>query len=936
MARKSNNNLENMADYIQYLEKAIKHMEQLVALQSDAAKYSNYYQENMAEISKINEKFKANSDKARLQTLKEEVNLIKEKIKHQAELQAMQEIEIENAKELLNHEKNLKKTKNQRQKAYQDLDKFKDKEITKINKQGSGTRLSWNNVGDFLTQGWRNRTQEQLFNDYYNEALKKAKNSKGEIDTSAIKEDVLEQVAAGMSASSTKFNLAAGLIQAGADTFKAGVDKFVNLFKLGTSNQSNVFEKTFENISVRTGLTRGEYYNQQLGLNNELSELGLRNNLRSSEIMEMWNTIVDKGYSSEQSFANAIDTILTQKIVPYLDTTSSYFQQLSITNPELMKQIRGIGASTMELSGSSVFVNKYLQEMVDQLGPISEQASTDIGIDYAKASGYYEQLHAAGISDSTIGHMFYSAKQGVEDPYKIATSGSIDQKLAFYDVYRNGDLTSIADWAIAGGKSANMMANWVSGEGNQGALSSAVIASKTSLPYSAILELNRENPDLDKAESIANQITEILDKNADQVTKNYSEDKNQTNTTLQETTVENLANELAVGKEWMGHWTDLLIVAVKGVGKTLATILTAGTMVKGIEALSGLGGSSLSSTKGLGAALGKAGAIAGAVGAVALGISALNGWIRNQTNNNGNSANNNAGGFASTYTNVTDDKGNTIGDAESAGTIEAFGQQYGRSETTSKWKAGLWDNGWTNFWGSAGNAFNFNGYNEDNPADYNNEKWARAWAERKGLYDDETMAWVTATYAEAMLDAGNGADIFSNVFGGANITKEGLKAFFHKRFDDPDYSHLNKDANGMHQYAANILSSLDLYPVGPYRKYSDLAWSADDMVKWGVYRQGLNNVPYDDYPALLHQGEAVLTASTANELRNLVVEYRENNNLGASLDAIISNQTTILVEKMSEIIQTIQNLNSATTNTNNGWSSTVRTSMKNMISTKSF
>ena len=95
------------------------------------------------------------------------------------------------------------------------------------------------------------------------------------------------------------------------------------------------------------------------------------------------------------------------------------------------------------------------------------------------------------------------------------------------------------------------------------------------------------------------------------------------------------------------------------------------------------------------------------------------------------------------------------------------------------------------------------------------------------------------------------------------------------------------------------------------------------------------NVPYDDYPALLHQGEAVLTASTANELRNLVVEYRENNNLGASLDAIISNQTTILVEKMSEIIQTIQSVNTSSTNTSN-WSSAVRTSMRNMISTKSF
>ena len=101
------------------------------------------------------------------------------------------------------------------------------------------------------------------------------------------------------------------------------------------------------------------------------------------------------------------------------------------------------------------------------------------------------------------------------------------------------------------------------------------------------------------------------------------------------------------------------------------------------------------------------------------------------------------------------------------------------------------------------------------------------------------------------------------------------------------------------------------------------------------YRTGLNSVPYDNYLANLHEGEAVLTASTANELRGLITEYRESQNQGAIIEVAISNQTTILVEKMSEIIQTIQSVNTSSTNTSS-WSSTVRTSMKNMISTKSF
>ena len=156
-----------------------------------------------------------------------------------------------------------------------------------------------------------------------------------------------------------------------------------------------------------------------------------------------------------------------------------------------------------------------------------------------------------------------------------------------------------------------------------------------------------------------------------------------------------------------------------------------------------------------------------------------------------------------------------------------------------------------------------------------------------------------------------------------------LKAFMEKAAIT-EASSLNK------VYNLFKLSTVDYFLRSSGGNYH--GYPSTDTLKseFNLHRSGLDNVPYDNYPALLHEGEAVLTASTANELRNLVLEYRENNNISASLDIIISNQTTILVEKMSEIIQTIQNINSATTNTNNGWSSAVRTSMKNMISTKSF
>ena len=76
------------------------------------------------------------------------------------------------------------------------------------------------------------------------------------------------------------------------------------------------------------------------------------------------------------------------------------------------------------------------------------------------------------------------------------------------------------------------------------------------------------------------------------------------------------------------------------------------------------------------------------------------------------------------------------------------------------------------------------------------------------------------------------------------------------------------------------------------------------------HRYGLNEVPYDEYPALLHEGEAVLTASTADELRNLLDEYRNNNQSIITIDATLQNQTVQLVNKLDEVINSINNLGS--------------------------
>ena len=107
------------------------------------------------------------------------------------------------------------------------------------------------------------------------------------------------------------------------------------------------------------------------------------------------------------------------------------------------------------------------------------------------------------------------------------------------------------------------------------------------------------------------------------------------------------------------------------------------------------------------------------------------------------------------------------------------------------------------------------------------------------------------------------------------------------------------------------------------------------------YRSGLSYVPYDDYPALLHEGEAVITAATANELRNLVDAYRESNNENINFEAAIQNQTTVLVNKLNEVISTIEQINSPFGSSSSvvsemSKSMSILDNMKYMRSTKSF
>lgn len=917
---KNSNGMNGMQSYIKDLEKAIKLMSEMVKLQTDADKMASFYGDHMAEISKLMEKISkhnatinyngGSNHKQVLDSLKEEKALMETKLKNQAELIAQQEILIDNAKEQLKQEKEKLKIKEdikkQRTESYKQLEKFK----TNQTKSTTPTRVSLNNLGDFIVSNNRQKYQQETFNKIYDEEMKKVKRSRGKIDVNQVEETINERYAEEINKSSAKFQLGADLIQVAANTFKKGVEVFTNLFKSGISNQSNAYENTFSNISVRTGITRNQYLNRQLSTASDLKSQGLFDNVAVSEVQEMWNSLANTGMNDGDIVANAIDNVVTQKIVPYLDTTS---QSLNLLNNrfdgKFLKDIRGINEANLELAGNNYATQDILNQLLDEVAPMSDEALQNLAQGSTELTAMANKLMAAGATKSQANEAIATLYKQQKYSNQIMRSGSLYEKQALisnlntniYDPENYNDaIGNNLDVAI---KMSNYSPGYTStSNGIVTNVNNDAIGLSNNL-YNLAEKLKEKDLTGSGLAESTNLTQEELQKLAEQATEDLKSGKNQTQKTLQETTVENLATGLAVGKEWMGHWTDLIVTAIEGVKTAvlafLGTKIVEGVIGKSLGALAGSAGG------GVGAGLlATGGGILLGLGAANIIKEAIQGAFDNEDDSNtsaeekqlegtsleGNKAAAVLGGMA-----TTDQKENNN-----------FGSRLGSAwNTTTRW-IGVGTLGWTRDTAQI---------NKDDLGFFREKIRTLGGGPTKDAASDALLVWTLL-----LASAGRLTDI--DAF--KDITNDDLKQMVEESGVAP---------SSWDKYLNDTVKSIGYLP----NKNEKEDQTTIDWDKLGInyHRQGLDEVPYDNYPAMLHEGEAVLTASTADELRNLVVEYRESETQNIKFDTIISDQTNALVQKMSEIIEVIQSQNNYSTSSSS-WSEAVKTSMRNLVSTKSF
>lgn len=582
----------NMENELNQLKEQIKLLERMVYLKNNVSSSEEYitkYMETQSKLSNIMKNYnmdsfnhekklvellkqKAELEEKRAKSAKERVNAEKESIKNNETLKEQNKEIAKQTKEISEQEQKILNQRKQEAKERLDY-AFKSK--SERNKQDLSERREAFSMA-----------HPDLKGDALVRELKKA--GLGDNKSNELIKDSLKSLKVGsknvgelFSEGGKDISVGAGLISAGVQTFNKAVQVFSNAVHEGFKKQTGSYENNFTNIAVRTGMSKTTYRNSQMALGgfgtNQLHEQGLMNNIRTSDVQDMWNKLAEKGMSQESIFASSLETVITKTLVPYLDTTSTEMQLLNtrVGDNGLLKTVRGISKLNQEMFDSNVVATKYLEEELTLLEPMSSAAEIDMIKNSAGGVAMLEKLQASGASLYDIAYMQKNSRQ-LMDLNKALQSSDMTVQLGAADAIIKGINTKTD--AVGRNQSAiNGITQIASMSPTNNFLSDiysgSLGADSTSIYNLAnLMEQGKITPELvSSLTSLGRSYGNKLPQASKEVTDALANDEFHTTKQLTEILAENLTNEVAAFAEMLGPWFEVLTTAVSGI----ATILGA-------------------------------------------------------------------------------------------------------------------------------------------------------------------------------------------------------------------------------------------------------------------------------------------------------------------------------------------------------------------------
>lgn len=580
----------------------------------------------MAKIYEDIDKYKSNADKyADLMSKKAELErkLELEGIKNLKTLNDLDEKALEigtlselKRREYLRTEQDIAK---EREKTIKDNEKLLQQEQEKLKqKQKQAEQDEKEAINRIANYKKQNEQEEKIFKrrqELYNQNKGKSdaeinqifKNDKtlNKLQNNDTVKDILNQIKVGNSnvgryveASEKGTSAKMMVLQTFVDTFNKAVQIFSDSVKKGFQNQTGSYESNFTNIAVRTGMSKSSYRNSQMALGgvgtNLLHEQGLMNNIRTSDVQNMWNTLSERGFSQEDVLANSIETVITNTLVPYLDTTTTEMQLFNqnVGNDGLLKQVRGISKIAQEEYDNNIIATQYLQDQLNYLAPMSSVAEIDLMESTATGQFMLQSMLDKGMSLDSIAELQRNTRIIQDDVYGALNSNNLSVKMGAMNAV-TGDVNTYTDY---GGTLKSMIDSTTNLASlyPSNSFQSSILSSSWGMNGRSMYEISQlikqgKLTDLDADFKKAQQNASKLGVKGQEVTNSLANDEFHTTRQLTDILAENLTNEVSAFAEMLGPWFDVLTTALKGIAAILGVKL-AGKALGGIGNMLGIGG----------------------------------------------------------------------------------------------------------------------------------------------------------------------------------------------------------------------------------------------------------------------------------------------------------------------------------------------------------
>lgn len=254
-----------------------------------------------------------------------------------------------------------------------------------------------------------------------------------------------------------------------------GVKQLLRWIGDGVSDQYQTQDETFKSFGLY--LARAESLGEQSALYSQLmvdkvgvlEKYGLRNNIAVTEWYKLQIGLLEKGFSTEESYSASFQNVLLNKIAPALDTNNQNFldlQQNGMFN--LTKSLGGIVESVRDTAGSSRITMGSMSAILDKLVPVELYTKRELLGNKARMA--LSALEHNGMSTADAINLVSDSIEAYYDPYKGLTSGNVLQRVALAQMGGNPS----DPWELIGAQLglANMFTSGTNSALTQGAVNS--------------------------------------------------------------------------------------------------------------------------------------------------------------------------------------------------------------------------------------------------------------------------------------------------------------------------------------------------------------------------------------------------------------------------------------------------------------------------------